>query len=302
MWCEKVFFHTTFFKFSLCGCEKIMDKVKLIACDMDGTLLNSKSQISQRTLQSLNKASENGIEIVICTGRTSTEITKYTKQLKNAKYAICTNGAFIIDLKSNKRIFEDQLPLKEALKIIELTKNYDVSLEFFNENGAFLEKYAFDNLKEYHLEKFTDLLHATCTPIENLKEYIVKLGASVDKINIFCKNTDEKDKIINICKDNLNAKVTFSLEYNAEINSPTASKGNALKNLCKQLNIKSSEVIAFGDSSNDISMLKFAKYSFAMGNSIDEVKKIAFKTVATNDEDGIVIGLEMFNTTSENYT
>lgn len=271
-----------------------MDKIKLIACDMDGTLLNSKSQISPKTLQSLNKASENGIEIVICTGRTSKEITQYTKQIPNAKYAICTNGAFIIDLKSNKRIFEDQLPLKEALKIIEITKNYDVSLEFFNENGAFLEKYAFDNLKEYHLEKFTKLLHATCTPVENVKEYMTKLGTPVDKINIFCKNICEKEKVINLCKDNLNAKVTFSLEYNAEINSPTASKGNALQNLCKQLNIKSSEVVAFGDSSNDISMLKFAKYSFAMENSINDVKQIAFKTVPSNDEDGIAVGLEMF--------
>ena len=278
-----------------------MDKIKLIACDMDGTLLNSKSQISPKTLESLNKASENGIEIVICTGRTSKEITQYTKQILNAKYAICTNGAFIIDLKSNKRIFEDQLPLKEALKIIELTKNYDVSLEFFNENGAFLEKHAFDNLKEYHLEQFTELLHSTCTPIENIKEYILKLGTPVDKINIFCKNISNKDKIINLCKDNLNAKVTFSLEYNTEINSPTASKGTALQNLCKQLNVKSSEVIAFGDSSNDISMLKFAKYSFAMGNSIDEVKKIAFKTVPTNDEDGIAIGLEMLNIPKKNY-
>ncbi len=271
-----------------------MDKIKLIACDMDGTLLNSKSQISQKTLQSLNKASNNGIEIVICTGRTSKEITQYTKQIPNAKYAICTNGAFIINLKSNKRIFEDQLPLKEAIKIIELTKNYDVSLEFFNENGAFLEKYAFENLKEYHLEKFKELLYSTCTPIENIKEYMVNLGTPVDKINIFCKNIYEKDKIINLCKYNLNAKVTFSLEYNAEINSPTASKGNALKNLCQQLDIKSSATIAFGDSSNDISMLKFAKYSFAMGNAIDDVKKIAFKTVPTNDEDGIAVGLEMF--------
>ena len=101
-----------------------MKNIKLIACDMDGTLLNSKSQISQRTLESLNKASENGIEIVICTGRTSKEITQYTKQIPNAKYAICTNGAFIIDLKSNKRIFEDQLPLKEALKINYMNVSY----------------------------------------------------------------------------------------------------------------------------------------------------------------------------------
>ena len=224
-------------------------------------------------------------------------------------------GAYLKNKKEDKKIDENEIEMDKkeeeeiyhryekignltdikSIKESELTKNYDVSLEFFNENGAFLEKYAFDNLKEYHLEKFTDLLHATCTPIENLKEYIVKLGASVDKINIFCKNTDEKDKIINICKDNLNAKVTFSLEYNAEINSPTASKGNALKNLCKQLNIKSSEVIAFGDSSNDISMLKFAKYSFAMGNAIDEVKQIAFMTVPTNDEDGIAVGLKNLN-------
>jgi Cof subfamily protein (haloacid dehalogenase superfamily) len=126
--------------------------------------------------------------------------------------------------------------------------------------------------------------------VENIHDFLLQHNKPIEKINIFYKDSKIKNKIQELCT-NMPVTVTSSLDQNIEINSNTASKGNALHYLCQQLQIASTDVMAIGDAFNDISMLKYAGYSVAMGNAIPEVKEIAKFTTLTNTENGVAASI-----------
>lgn len=260
---------------------------------MDGTVLNSKSELTERNKNILEKAQKANIHIVLCTGRTMTELFPVLDVFQTSRYAICTNGGFVIDLKTQKRLHENLLPLKEAKKAFTMSEGIDSVFEFFADGKAYMEKYGFDNTEAYHLGRFKELMKKTCIPVENLQNFLVERGKPVEKINIFCRHISDRETVFNRCKK-LNAAVTFSLENNVEINSTEATKGKGLEFLSGHLNIDKKDIIAFGDSSNDISMLEYAGISVAMGNSAQAIKSLAAITAPSNDESGVAAILENF--------
>lgn len=263
-----------------------MSGVKLVAVDMDGTVLDRDSNLPEINRIAFEKAVANGIQIALCTGRTMTELSPCLDRFEKVRYAVLTNGGFVVDLNTGERIHEDSLPIETALEIIETSKAVDSKPEAFIGGKAYLDRFAFEHTARYHIDMFDDLLKKTCIPVDDVSDIIRKMGKGVDKINLFCVNLDDRDRMIEICRK-FNAAVTYSIPGDVEINSATASKGRGLEALCRHLSIDRSEVMAFGDSANDLPMLRFAGIPVAMANAIDEAKSIASVIAPSNDDGGV---------------
>lgn len=258
--------------------------IKLIAVDLDGTLLNDKQEISVKTKQALQKASRMEIKIVPCSGRPFPGIKDYLNELDlkdSAQYVVAFNGALVLNAQG-KPIVEELLSYDDFIffeKIADkLQANFHIEVR-----DKFI---TLDHFINYYLSRESWL---TRMPIEVSQLKDIKFtkamfsGSPAEMKNIYRNLSEEVFERYN---------VSTSDETLIEINSKQASKGNALKELAKKLNLKEDEVIIFGDQTNDISMFDVPGfYKVAMGNAVSEIKKRADFITKTNNEDGIAYAL-----------
>lgn len=262
--------------------------IKLIAVDLDGTLLNDKQEISVKTKQALQKASRMGIKIVPCSGRPFPGIKEYLDELDLKdpnQYVVAFNGALVLN-SEGRPIVEELLDYNDFIffeKIAQQLKaNFHIEVR-----DKFI---TIDHFINYYLSRESWL---TRMPIK-----VCDLGDIEEDIKftkaMFSGSAAEMRKIYRKLPKEVIEKynVSTSDETLIEINSKKASKGNALRELAKKLNIKEDEVMIFGDQKNDISMFDIAGfYKVAMGNAVSEIKERANYVTKTNNEDGIAYAL-----------
>ena len=254
-------------------------KIKIVFFDIDGTLTNSNKVISENTINTLNKLIEKNIFIVLCSGRSNSYIKQYLKQINKSKYIISNNGGLIYDNNLNKIVISHTLYSKD----LEYLWNYsnDTKTEFIINtiNNNYSNKFVKNKEDKVIIDKLSDI-----------KEDKVQLVISNGDINIMKElelYIDNKTnlKVINKSFDYMNEiKGGY---YFFDVVNKNVSKGNAINDLLKILNISKKNSLCFGDSINDIDMFKNVGFSVAMGNAIEDLKNIADYVTDTNDEDGI---------------
>lgn len=269
-------------------------KIKLIAVDLDGTLLNSNAELSEKTYYAIKKAIKSGIQIVPATGRSVGLICEKIKSIDEIRYVISSNGAAVIDLREDRIIFSNFIKLDILKKIIGLIKNYPIVIELYADGHAYVDKDIFDNPIKYNLnEKHIKLMSNNHILIENIFELIYESKKFnwinvVEKINIPFIDKDIKDAILKSLVNEVDEiKITSSVKDNLEINICSANKGNGLEKLINILGIKFEEVAAIGDNNNDFEMIQKSGVGIAMGNAIDELKNKAGYVTSSNDDDGV---------------
>lgn len=262
--------------------------IKLIAVDLDGTLLNDKQEVSTKTKEALQKASKMGIKIVPCSGRPFPGIKEYLDEL-NLKdpnqYVVAFNGALVLN-SAGKPIVEELLNYSDFLFFEKIAENLQANFHI-EVRDKFITLNHFIN---YYLsrESWLTRMPIEVSELKNISEDIKFTKA------MFSGSPAEMNNIYqNLPKDVVEKyNVSTSDETLIEINSKQASKGNALKELTKKLNFKQDEVMIFGDQKNDISMFDVPGfYKVAMGNAVPEIKKRANYVTKTNNEDGIAYAL-----------
>lgn len=268
--------------------------VKLIMTDLDGTLFkNDHESISERNVNALKKAQENGIKICIATGRTKSLIFDAVAHVPFADYIITSNGAVTYDAKTDEIITSQLLSAEKSKKVFEIINSHSLTHEIYFEGECFLDGYSaklynYGNISAHYLKVLKDKANV----VPDLSEHIGERG--VEKINIMHVVGDElqevKDSFLNIG----GIYVTSSIPENLEMNNINANKGYALSALCRILNISENEVMAFGDSGNDCEMLRTAGYSFATANAWDEAKKAAKSVTLSNEDDGVAVQIEKY--------
>lgn len=266
--------------------------IKLIAIDMDGTLLNSQKKLTQRSLDTLNEAAARGIWVVPSTGRMVQGLPEYIKVLPT-RYIITINGGCVWDLKENVSIYEANIPHARAMEVIEFIQKYDAVNECYCNNEALLSKESY-SLIDYHIP---DSLAAVVKGNRKaLDDYIGTMRdkrADVQKIQLFFHDNDKRLEAIREIEELYpDLLVTCSQTYNIEINAASANKGNALEILARHLGMDMEQTIAFGDGGNDKSMLLASGYAVAMANGTDEIKAVADYITLSNDEDGVAVAIE----------
>ncbi len=264
---------------------------KLIALDIDGTLLNSDKKITTEVYDSIQEAKKNGKKVVLSTGRPLPGVTPLLKELNltnEGDYVICFNGAVVQEVKSKKVI-----------------SNIEMCANDFNE----INNFAKNNNTHVHINTPTNLI----IPEENPSKYTLHeanlngieiVSMDENKINddiTFCKImiVDEPEKLEEVMKNlpqDLVDKYTVvrSAPFFLEFLNKNANKGTALTALCENINIPIEKTIAVGDEENDQHMIKLAGLGVAMGNARQSIKDIADHITASNNEHGVAKVIEEF--------
>lgn len=283
---------------------------KLIAIDLDGTLLNSYGLISEKNREAIKKAQENGVKIVLASGRTTNSVKSLAEELGGNEYIICGNGSLIYDLKKDEIIYDKFIDKNKALQIIQICEQNSIYYNVYTEDMV-IAKTLDNNVLFYHQENSNkpDSKKTKINLVDNIYEYVKNLeGKNILKFTISDKSSIIFNSIIKKLRNIKNIDVLdvahmsrkiiksgteeVSLEYYyTEITSENVDKWNAVEWLAEKLEIEKEEIMAIGDNINDKLMIDNAGLGIAMGNSDPLIKEIADKTVANNNENGVAEAL-----------
>lgn len=268
--------------------------IRLIAADLDGTLLNEQKQLSKRTERALQRAVEKGILFVPATGRVLNAIPEQVMKSLSVDYAILANGACLWDCKGQRAICKEEIPKDRAMELARMMKSYGTMYDGYINGCGYMGKNYYDQIDVYCPKPLRAMIRATRRPVKSLENAISMLG-DVQKMQMFFVDMELRQKVWEtIRKAYPDMIVTTSVCNNLEVTTGNATKGRALEKLCGYLNINLSQTLAFGDGCNDITMLRTAGIGVAMENGAEELKESADVVTATNDNDGVADFLEKY--------
>ena len=269
--------------------------IRLVAFDLDGTLLTTEKTFTERTKKAIRSASEKGIVMVPATGRPLTALPEEVIHFPGIRYAITANGGRLVDVTSGKTIHEKLVPPEIARKVLDIYEHYDTLREVYYDGAGFAEEKVLARITDFFgISAMADYILSTRTPVSDIREKFEAEGRAVDKVQAVFANLEDKQKALEELKGVDGIEVTGALVNNIEVGVQGVNKGNALLMLAELLHIKKEETLALGDGPNDIEMLKMAGVGIAMENSSAEVKEAADFVTVSNDEEGVAKVIEEF--------
>lgn len=262
---------------------------KLILTDLDGTLLREDKSLSPVNRAALERAAAQGAEVVLATGRFYGGIPQELRDLPFLRYFILMNGAKIYDRRTDRALGRAEIPWETAEAVIDLLEPLNCSVDCFqNDRGMMARKY-YDHLEQYviHPPSF-NLVKQTRSPVDDLRNAVLAGGGSVQKFHAYFPDLTLRPKVMEQIQYAFPTLVqSISMPANLELNAQDATKGNGLLTLCRCLGIDPKEAAAFGDGTNDISMLAAAGVGVSMANGTPETLAAADLIAPSNEEDGV---------------
>ncbi len=282
--------------------------IKLIATDMDGTLLNAAHEISQENQEAIKFAQEHGITVVIATGRAFYEANTPVAETDLKVPYICLNGAEVRDETFNI-MSTSHLNHSLVSKITSTLKEKDIYYQVYTNRGIYTENPQRD-LEIYidiaeragqkaDVEKIENSIqkridNGTLKIVDNYDKIEDITGELIMKILAFDSDLGKIDLVGQELAQSPNLAVSSSSRGNLEITHSDAQKGIALSTIAKQLGIDLKDVMALGDNLNDVSMLERVGYSVAMDNAAPEVKTVAKYVTDSNENSGVGKAIKKF--------
>lgn len=267
-------------------------KIRLVAFDLDGTLLDDEKRLPRENLEALQEAAGQGVVCVPATGRIVSAIPPVVRQLPFVRYFIVTNGAAIYDAREDRLLLRADIPLKLALDCCRYMAGLPFVYDCYQNERGWMNRAFYENLEPFFVTepRMLELIRQTRTPVEDLYETLKARGEPVQKLQMFFRPDQMEQRA-----DQLRALperfpqlcATSSVSNNIEINSVHAGKGKALHALCGHLGIDPAETVAFGDGSNDLELLEMAGLGVAMSNAQEPVLRIAGAVAGNNNEGGL---------------
>lgn len=280
---------------------------KMVAIDLDGTMLNQYGLITEKTKDVIKKVQEKGVEVIIASGRAITSVKRFSKEINSEKYFISGNGAITYDIKNNRILYENVLKKQKALKIIKICEENSIYYNVYTENGIIAKSLNYNTLY-YYKDNLTkpDENRTHINIVENVYDYIESKHEKILKIMICDEHKSVFNSIVRRLKDvdevevlevsHMSRKIIkqgteeIALEYfYTEVSAKDVDKWSALEELMKIVNISKEELVTIGDNANDVKMIKNAGLGIAMGESAPYVKSVADEITFSNDEDGVAI-------------
>ncbi len=273
-----------------------MAEIKIIALDLDGTLLDSEKRLSEENRAALTEAAAKGIEIVPTTGRIYKIIPEVVRQLPFIHYAITVNGAEVYDVKNDRVIAKSELPWQKAVDIMEYLDGFDVVYDCYQEGWGYMKAEHLSKVGEYlSSHHFKTVYETSRQPVPDLKAYLREKKKDVQKVQLCTNDQVLRAQLLKDLQNRLSGvAISYALPHNLEVNEENGHKGGALKKLCEHLGCTMENVMSFGDGVNDLTMLQMAGLSVAMGNAEPEVKAAAKYVTDTCDESGVAKAIRKF--------
>ena len=265
--------------------------IKLIALDLDGTTLNSQKKLTEKTRDALIRAAESGVEIIPVTGRCYHSLPEELMELGShhyIRYAITSNGAEIRDIKNGEILYDDYINESGTREIKQILDKNSWMVEVYVKGRAFIERADYERILKGEAEyRSRDYVLKTRIPVKGVKQLLDVHRGKVEKVAVYFPSTSIVQNIKDEFENVTSAELTASGRNNLEFVALGCNKAGTLKIMCGILGIKFSEVLAFGDSYNDLEMLKISGVSVAMENAEDIVKENADYITGQNDCDGV---------------
>lgn len=266
--------------------------IKLVASDLDGTIIDKNNKINEENFKAINKINSNGLDFVICTGKTYPIVKDICNEF-NANYGIFGNGNQIINLKTDKVIYTSFLSQHELNTSIEIAKANNLHIHIYTNNDIITENLAYMDLRNYKLYEENPSINFTI--VDDIQKYIINNKINVSQLIISSDNSLED------VKSNIAKKINVSMhlikkrgiykdfiidkEYEyLDISPKKTNKNTALNILGNYLNINRSEMMSVGDNLNDYDMIKNSGIGVAVANSYDDLKSVAKYVTKNNVE------------------
>lgn len=263
--------------------------IRLIASDLDGTLLNHDKQITPFTRAALEKAAAQGILFVPATGRAYGSVPEEIRTLPGAKYLITSNGAAIYSISGKERIYQCLMAEKSVEEILALPIGEEVAMEGFVQGIPYSDGRYVEDPGAFGASGFgIGYVKRTRRAVEDIRGFLYDNRKYLDSMAFVCKVPEIREEL----RRNLASKVsqlyiTSSVPHLVEVGHSQGGKGQTLLQLLKLLGISPREAIAFGDADNDQEMLSAVAYGIAMGNATKACREAACYVTDTNEQDGV---------------
>ncbi len=256
-------------------------KPKLIATDLDGTLINSRSELTERTLAALREAKQQGIKVILATGRMCCCASVFAKQIGITDPCVFYNGAMIVNPATDEIYFRQGITAELTARV----------LAYYRKKGWYLQKYVDDRLYVVDSSDERTQFYVAVTKADaiSLGEKFWTESTAVTKLLACSKKGESCTPMLEETRRFFGSElyVVSSWERIVEMGNPNVNKARSVARAAEILGIKREEVVCFGDSSNDNEMLRWAGLGVAMGNAKEETKQAADAVTDTNDNDGL---------------
>jgi hypothetical protein len=251
----------------------------LLAIDLDGTLLDDSRKIDPTTAEKLAAVCEKGVELVLCSGRRFSTAMKYATELGLSELIVVNNGTIVKEVPSGRTVRSDYFPRREMKEVLTLLKEMELPAVLLMDNYPECDFYVdvAEDGNEYHAEYLT-MNKGSGRVVEDLVRVECERPVQVVVFHAYPTLVEAEKKIREAMNGRVSVLVVRNVRYKGcslEISAPTASKWKALKWIAEQRGIKTEEIVAIGDDSNDVEMVKEAGFGVAVANALDEVKAVA---------------------------
>lgn len=271
---------------------------KLIASDLDGTLLTTDKQLSTENSAELSRAFRQDTYIVPATGRILAGLPDFIRNAEWFRYCILCNGAEIYDAAEARTLFRCEIPPELGIRVLEYADTLPVIYDIYRDGRGYMSSGMLaefdDYVKDIH---YRELIHRLREPVDDLKDFILSGSGGLQKIQFYFHEEDlplRKNTFPVLEKKFPELLSTSSVPFNIEINHKNANKGTALEALCSFIGISPDDAIAFGDNTNDLSMLQKAGLGICMANGTDDAKAAADYVTGSNDLNGVAAAIRKF--------
>lgn len=271
-----------------------MPDIRLIALDLDGTVFDDEKRITPRTLAAMRAALDKGVAVIPATGRTLDGVPEAFLDLPGVRYALTSNGASVVDRSDGRLLVRQCFAPKQAARLFDILEPLGGMMCLFVDGTSYTtEANARDS---YHLvpPALRPYFRKTRRIVPDIHPILAGHADGIEKFSILYGSLEARDAAWQAALAAGPVEATTSLERNLELNAPGVSKGTGLLALAKVLGLRPEQVMACGDSGNDLTMIRLAGLGVAMGNATDEVKAAADSITLDNNHDGVAAAIERF--------
>ena len=265
----------------------------IVFSDLDGTFVATDKSVPPLNWDILDELRHKNIEFVPCTGRSFSGLSQEILENDAVHYAVVANGASVVDVRSSQPIYSMPLAKKYITELYELVGNKDITFDLFTEGQVMSERRRYDRLDTFGVDPHNlRLIKSIRQPVDMSVPEMLEQYETIDRITIMFKDIQDKKAILDYIDKNNEVAWVSSGSANLEISSSGASKGNALVWLCNYLGVDVARSIAFGDSLNDLSMIKAAGDGVAMDEASPVLIQACDHRAGSNDEAGVALYLK----------
>lgn len=268
---------------------------KLVAIDLDGTLLDSRKMISDENKEAIKNAINAGVNILICSGRIYAGAKIFGKEVGTRLPVITCNGARIKDMDTDEVIYSKSLNLETCRSIVDVCHDMGIYYHVYLGDTMFTEQLAHSSLFYWKKNKELPIeSRVSIEVVDDIQYYLEKYPDDISKVIVISDVPEELSKTRKELQKVKGIEIMSSYYNNIEIMTQGVSKGKALKFMAERYGIKQEEVIAMGDNENDLSMIEYAGLGVAMANGEDYVKEAADFVTLSNDDNGVAYAINKF--------